>query len=518
MKQQAATVGKKEADLIYKFREDPVLFCSKVLGDNLWQKQQEIIQAAKDSDVLVASCHGAGKSYIASRIVIHQLALYPGTQVITTAPTDRQVKKILWKEIRAGWTGAEPPLGGEPLTKSIELGDKWYALGFATSDTNSFQGFHGDRILVVVDEAAGVDEEIFTGVDGVTSGANSRKVYIGNPTSRSGTFYSEFNTANNGYKKFSISAFDTPNFIAFGIQPEDIVNGTWRDKIKQQADCIPTDAEGNELENLLQQAYPYPQLVTPGWVEKRYKDWTPDSALYQAKVLGRFPEDEEHTVVPVYVWKQAQIDPEKAPQPEDLQGDAENLGMEVQLGVDVARFGDDLSSAALQIDGVLAEVEKVAKMDTTEVAEFVFRFVRDRFSHLHNWKHIPINVDAGGVGAGVADQLRHNKNFQNVADIKFSQQAKEEDMYLNARSEMHWEVRQGLKDGRYKVAVHSEDIENQITSLRYEITSTDRIKIEPKDKVKQRLGRSPDESDAVCLAYYERPEQQGSTLLSAWQR
>ena len=186
-------------------KKHPVFFVENVLGDKLWKKQKQILNEVQHNNVSVASCHGAGKSFTASRVVLHAMAVHPGTQVITTAPTNRQVKKVLWKEIRTGHKRSNFPIGGKVLTQEMQIDDDWFALGFATSDTDSFQGFHGKKVLVVADEAAGVDETIFNGIDGITSGANSRVLHIGNPTSRAGRFYQSHTMADNSFVKFNIS-------------------------------------------------------------------------------------------------------------------------------------------------------------------------------------------------------------------------------------------------------------------------------------------------------------------------
>jgi len=473
-------------------KEHPTFFAEKVLGDKLWKKQNQIINAIQHSNVSVASCHGAGKSFIASRIVLHAMSVHPGTQVITTAPTNRQVKKVLWKEIRTGHKRSNIPLGGKVLTQELQVDDDWFALGFATSDTDQFQGFHGKRILVIADEAAGVSEEIFNGIDGITSGANSRVLHIGNPTSRSGRFYQSHTVSDNSFIKFNISAFDTPNFDKTGITMEDITDGSWEEKAP----------DPNKL--------PYPQLITPKWVRERYETWGIDSALWQAKVMGNFPQDEEYTIIPVYIWKQAQVD-EKKPIVDDIE--------DIRIGIDVARFGSDQTSLAITIKNRLTEVHTIRNMDTTEVSKWVDRIIRKRFNRYKRWKQVLTNVDTIGVGAGVEDQLKNTFNYERVNGFKVSQKAVNYDKYLNKRAEMYWQLRQGLKEGEYEIGVHDEEIENQITAIKYEFSSNGQLKVESKKKIKKRLGESPDNADSICMAFYQgkRERKKGSNgLLTAW--
>lgn len=485
--------------IIKKSKEAPVFFVENVIGDKLWEKQKQILRAVQHHDVSVASCHGAGKSYTASRVVLHAMSVMPGTQVITTAPTNRQVKKVLWKEIRTGHKRSNFPLGGKILTQEWQVDDDWFAIGFATDDTDSFQGFHAKRILVVADEAAGVSENIFNGIDGITSGANSRILYIGNPTSRAGRFYQSHSSNSDRFIKFNISAFDTPNFTKHGVTLQDIATGKWEEKVPK---------DGNDL--------PFPQLVTPRWVRDRYETWGIDSALWQAKVMGKFPQDEEYTIVPVYIWKQAQVEEEdrwyiKAIDDID----------DVTIGIDVARFGSDQTSLSVVVKNRLIRIETIQDMDTTEVSQWADNIIRRMFNRFRNWKQILINVDTIGVGAGVADQLANNFNYERVNGFKVSRKAVNGDKYMNRRAEMYWQFRKGLKEGDYQIAIHDEEVENQMTAIKYEFTSNGKLRVESKKKIKKRIGESPDNADSICMAFYKgkRERHNGKNgFLSAWNK
>src|SRR5690606_24718270 len=144
-------------------------------------------------------------------------------------------------------------------------------------------------------------------------------------------FGQEFKTP--GIKNFYISTNDTPNFTTFGITEEDIANGTWQDKIT------------GEL--------PAPYLVTPQWVAKRYQRWGKDSPLYQARVLGQFPEQEDDTLIPLS-WIEAAVKRKLEP------------GEPVELGVDVARYGQDESVWVIRRGSVARIYETRSMGDTME--------------------------------------------------------------------------------------------------------------------------------------------------------
>ena len=83
-------------------RRDPNFYVENVIGDRLWDKQQEVLRAiAKNRIVTVASCHGIGKTHLAARAAHQFLNTYKNSYVVTTAPTFRQVEELLWRQIRA---------------------------------------------------------------------------------------------------------------------------------------------------------------------------------------------------------------------------------------------------------------------------------------------------------------------------------------------------------------------------------------------------------------------------------
>ena len=166
----------------------PDLWLQHVSREIPWEKQRAIMQAVvRYPRVAVASANSCGKTFIAARLAAWFLCLYRPAIVITTAPTDRQVSEILWREIRAFAAKAKAhghPLGGKLFqTCRWEFGEDHFAIGFSTneSDPAKFQGFHAPHVLVIADEAAGISEKIFEGITAVLKGAHSRLLAIGNP-------------------------------------------------------------------------------------------------------------------------------------------------------------------------------------------------------------------------------------------------------------------------------------------------------------------------------------------------
>ena len=82
------------------YRTDPTGWALDTLDAHLWSKQREIAESVRDRRyTAVPSCHAAGKSQLAAWICAWWIAVHPMGEafVVSTAPTDRQVKNVLWR-------------------------------------------------------------------------------------------------------------------------------------------------------------------------------------------------------------------------------------------------------------------------------------------------------------------------------------------------------------------------------------------------------------------------------------
>jgi phage terminase large subunit len=283
------------------WKNEPVGYLREVLKADTWQRQNEIAEAVRDCRrVAVRSCHHSGKTFLAGGLVPWYLTAYDPALVITTAPTDRQVRKQLWGEInrhvrRAGLTC-------EVSTMEMSLGPDQKAYGFTTNEPDKFQGWHSPNILFIVDEASGVGELIYQAIEGCLTGPNAKLLLIGNPTQAGGTFFEAFRSPL--YEKFHISAHDVPE-----------------------------------------------RLLPAAWAEEREKVWGKDSPIFKVRVLGEFPPQGEDSLINLQ-WVEDAFD--RVLQPSG----------EVEIGADIARFGSDESTAYVRQGSVVIDFESWRGQDT----------------------------------------------------------------------------------------------------------------------------------------------------------
>ena len=117
-----------------KWRHQPEWFVTQRLGVTLRNDQRQILKTIRRHDsVAVDAPKGSGKTYAAALAVIWWLMAHDEAIVITTAPTYRQVRNQIWREIHNIYRRNYNRIGGKLNHTSLEFGAKHYALGFTTN-------------------------------------------------------------------------------------------------------------------------------------------------------------------------------------------------------------------------------------------------------------------------------------------------------------------------------------------------------------------------------------------------
>ncbi len=171
--------------------------------------------------------------------------------------------------------------------------------------------------------------------------------------------------------------------------------------------------------------------------------------------------------------------------------DVEAIGP-VVMAVDPAEYGDDCTSVVTRQGRVAKKVGGWQGLGTMETVGRV-GLLADKI------KPSTILVDATGVGTGVADRLK--EQGYPVQRVHFGEAARDTDRYVICRDEMWGEMRDWLEDFPASID-DDDDLAAQLTSVQYGYDSKRRIKLEPKEKMKDRGLRSPDDADALALTFY----------------
>ena len=243
------------ADRLIAYRQDPVGFCTDILSikpEYMWDKMVEILESVRDHQkTAVRAGHSVSKTFTVGRLVPWFKVCYTPSTVITTAPSGKQVKDQLWREIHAAISGAKIKLGGKlnkldwdfrpsqdvmndlpPSEK--ELWEKNFAIGFstkadsATENATKMQGWHNEWVLVVLDEVCDIDPTIWnTALQALIIDEQRKIIAIGNPTDPECEFAkachssdhdknegSKTYTSDKGWNVITVDATKNPNYLA----------------------------------------------------------------------------------------------------------------------------------------------------------------------------------------------------------------------------------------------------------------------------------------------------------------
>lgn len=442
----------------------PEVWVRDKLQEHLWTKQIEIAQSVVANRLTaVPSCHGAGKSFIASRIACWWLdAHVPGSAfVVSTAPSFPQVRAILWREINRAH--AKGHLIGQTNQTEWWIGKELVAFGRKPADYSpqAFQGIHQQYVLIIIDEAGGVPRTIWDAVSTLTTNNDSRILAIGNPDDPVSTFADNCKPGS-GYNVIKIPVWITPNFSGEPV-PDDVGR----------------------------------QLVDKVWVEEREREWGKESPLWQAKIEAEFPDITNDAVVP-WIWATACRTEWYVP-PKDPQGSA---AVRHELGLDVGA-GGDLTVLRERIGPLAAREWTENTRDPMKVAGLAIDKIRETGASR-------IKIDTIGWGWGVGGRIAEVVGEQGipceVIGVNVSEKASEPNRFINLRAQMWWEIGRELSRTKgWDLSRAGDATLAQLVAPKYTYDSAGRIKVEPKDDTRLRLGRSPDNADALLLAFYEPP-------------
>lgn len=435
------------------------------MGLRLCRAQRRILKAiATSRRVAIRSGQKTGKSTAFVIAALWWACTRGRARVIFTAPGNRQVREVLWKELRRicrhvtpdGRTIAEV-VGVSPAIlpgTGMQWPDGREIIGFSADTPTATQGFSSPELLVIIDEGSEVPDPIFEAFDGNTAAGGSI-LAASNPTENIGWFYEAFHSQAESWDPHHLSSEDTPN-------------------------CT-----GEED--------PIPGLADPQWIAEKKLQYGIESAFVLVRIKGEFAGQGSNTIVGL-----AMLTASHAAY-NDNAGVTRDEALEI--GVDVARFGDDSTTIAPRRGRRIYPLISLQGFDNNEVAGKVLEVVREQ----RRPGEVPnVKIDCtGGHGTGPADILRtgHAKELH-LVEVNASSKADDEETYTNLRAQVHFGVAEWLKAGGELPPDKKLDVE--LLAPTYTFDARRRFVVESKDKIKARIRRSPDRSDAVALAIYGR--------------
>lgn len=494
---------KEDIELVKQFRKSPIFFIEKMWrlvpqplkpeyqerakmcnlsdyradwfmpfekGKHITWQQWVILLAVEKSlkfispkKISIASGHGIGKSSCLSWLIIWYLFCFKDSQIPCTAPTSEQIHDVLWKEI-AIWLEKMPKEIANLYEWSAgyvrikESPETWFARARTARKENpeALAGIHGDYVMILADEASGIDDAIFRPAEGAMTNESVLICLISNPTRLMGYFYETHHSDKLSWQTLRFSSEDSP-----------IVEKDYCARIKTK----------------------YGQ----------------DSDEYRFMVQGNFP-------------KADTIDDKGYVQlitPSDLKNtmDEQFVGR-IRLGIDPAGEGKNETSWVAR-DKFKAKI--IAKEKTSSgksIAQKTITLIgllgikpEPKLYPGERSYYKDIIIDGFGIGVDAIKELAlagYNINSINVGDKPKGETLEDEEdrkMYLNIRAMVYDRLKKWVRSGGE--LVNAEKFK-ELLNIKYRRELSGKMKIMSKEEMRKLGIQSPDDADALSLTFVER--------------
>lgn len=495
----AATVGLTNQML--QWRQHPVQFVLDTFGSSpsgsdveIDPEQARILEAvAKFDRVAARTGRGVGKTADAAFIVHWWLATRYPALVVTSAGTWGHLEDKLWPEIRLWgreWLLRESFEYQQMGIYHLERPEALRVEATSSDRAVNVEGFHSPHLLLLIDEAKGMTDEIFAALLASLTGEES-----------------------GGEQK--IVALSTPPLSRQG----------WFARVSSSTEWKVVHISGLESTR-----------VSRAYIQEIAETFGEDSAEYQAYVLGEIPEGVSETVVPMKWFEDCQ---QLQPCPRK-----KNTRPPV-LTCDVAREGDDLTAIGVFDCAAFSLVkfeDRFGWFSHLTVPQVIGRC--KEAARLHPTASA-ICIDDTGLGGGVTDGLRDAQtegqfpSTISIIGVKFGNRPSQQERFHLRKDELWWASREAIRQGRIALpsdddirswkAPRGSDFKLQMTSAIYDYNVSDRIVVIDRRKAgnersKTLPTKSPDLAHAFILGirYYMRqtedpevaepPRDQGEAL------
>jgi hypothetical protein len=317
-------------------------------GPRKWQREvlQDIANHIKqnngklDFDTLreaVASGRGIGKSALVSWLVIWMLSTRIGSTTIVSANSESQLRKVTWAEItkwlamglNSHWfevsaTSLQPAKWlTELVERDLRKGTRYWGVEgrlWSAENPDAFAGVHNmDGVLVIFDEASGIDDAIWA----VTAG-----------------FFTE-NTPNRFWFAFSNPRRNTGYFYETFHSKRDF----WNTKVVDARTVEGTDKAV------------YQQIID---------EYGPDSSQAHVEVYGQFPSAGDDQFIGANTVDEAM-----------KRVKYQDMSAPIVIGVDPARFGADATVIAVRQGRDIVKIIRHRGDDTMTVVGHVIEAIEE---------------------------------------------------------------------------------------------------------------------------------------------
>lgn len=474
----------------------PARFAYQMLGTELWPIQIQIADSVvRNRRTSVAACTTSGKTFLEAALALWWVARYEDGIVVVISTTGTQLEEqfFAYLEILSGQARDLGRIDFPEITYAkaprMKIGPSRYILGRAPRHGEGLGGFHEGHVLAIKDEASGLRPFVHEGVEGILSGGHAREAEFGNPLSAGTGFHKHHTTEAAVYNRFSISAFDTPNlaFLLEGIDPK---LGTL-DREAALVERLLATPDDEILAHVVN-----PKLTSALWVKDRAGPggWGIGHPLWEARVGGRFPDEDKAALVPMAWWDRAEA---RARIDEDVE--------ECWAGIDVAGPGDDETVLVIRQGRHVVLVQAWESADPRGEVLAALAPYRPQLQE--------IRIDAVGMGYYFAQHVRdQGYPVREVSDQ--GNPARDSARFRNRRAEQHWGLRERFQDDEVS-GIMDPVAAQQGGYVRWKLNAKGQIELPTKDQMRSEGFDSPDRLESYVLCFMPEGGQHGQS--KRWQ-
>lgn len=478
----------------------------------------------------VESGTATGKSYFVAVLILWFLACWEDARVFTFAPKESQLKYYIWMELRRLWPrfAAHFPsaiLNDLSLHMRGGVDTSWAAIGMSVgvgADEDSAtkaQGQHAPHMLLIYEETPGIDPAIITAGSHTSSAPHNLRLAIGNPNHQLDALHIFCKKPRTDHIR--ISALDHPNVVA---NNPDIIPGA----------------------------------VSRISIDERREEYGESDPLYLSRVRGISPEQAENGLIRLEWLKasaerwtaRAMVTPalgqfvrfgkgSGAVVPENtvLYTDEPAVGMEMRsanAGARVTKAPAKVTPISMRITGKGVDVANSDHGDPASICDFAGNAVvrLETFPcpdgnvlgskiklemDASGLEPNRVGIDGIGVGSGTVNELRRLREpvrdlqsggkpmpmVELLPDGQRYEWTGDVNRFVNLRSQMQWQLREDFRKNVIDVPGKPGcPLWEELMCAKF--SDFPKILIEPKKEIKARLGRSPNEADALAYANWVR--------------
>lgn len=487
-----------------RYQGDPVRFGEDILNETFTDDVKGLMNSVRDYPITIAkSANATGKTHGAARVAVWFYKCFPESQVYTAAaPPEANLRKLLWGEIGSVLEKHPTVFHQDTISNLlISRSARSFISGVTIPSTGAesvreakFSGKHAPYLLFIIDEADAVPDEVYRGIESCMSGGHARLLVMFNPRHQSGEVHRM--ERDGRANVVHLSAFSHPN-VTTGENciPGAVTRETTVRRLNQW--CRPL-AEGEpqtpgtcfELPLFLigatarsQSGEQFPPLKA-GY----YKINDP---AFSYMVLGDYPaQGSQQLISQDWIIRARNRWAAYVSQ----YGEAPRAGESATGGLDVGEYGTDASVLCFRYPGFVERLISWGGMDTMQTA--------DRATEEDKRRSVSVvNVDATGVGAGVAPAMQRQGCLANPVKVASSPtQTTEQGEFQILRDQLWWACREWLRTDPEATLPPDEELTEELLTPTYEI-DRGKIRVMSKSTMRELLRRSPDRADALCLTF-----------------